>query len=167
MIIATPGAADANCYLTLAEADAYFSNRAHASTWEALDDLNKEQLLITASSILDWYATWKGIRVTATQSMDWPRTGVLDKIGEEYLDTVIPPDVKTATCELALSTITSDRTADNALAGLKAIQAGSLGLKTDVSVSNSLPDTVPDKIWKILTGLTNRSGVGVVRLIRA
>jgi len=161
----TIGASDANCYPSLVEANAYFVDRAHAEAWEEVE--NQTQMLITASSQIDWYITWKGTRVTGTQSMDWPRSGVYDKVGELYPEDVIPNDVKIAVYELALSSFTVDRTADGGLAGLSEVKAGSLMIKTDDGMYNTQPDIIPDKIWKILTGLTTKSGIGVIRLVRA
>lgn len=165
-IIATVGASDANSYVTITEANAYFANRAHASEqWEEIE--NQDQMLITASSTIDWYVTWKGTRVTGTQSMDWPRAGVYDKVGVLYPEDVIPLDVKTAAYEMALSSFETDRTADGDLAGIAEVRAGSLAIKQDDGMYNTQPDTVPDKIWKILAGLTTKSGIGVIRLVRA
>lgn len=164
-IDATVGGLTTNSYVTLAEANTYFTNRVHADSWE--DSEVQEQLLITASSTIDWFITWKGTKATGTQTMDWPRTGVYDKVGELYPEDVVPIDVKIATFEMALSSMDSDRTADGDLAGLSEVKAGSLQLKTDDGMYNTQPDVIPDKIWKILAGLTTKSGIGVVRLVRA
>ena len=161
----TIGGADTNSYVSLVEANAYFTDRAHAEAWEEVE--NQDQMLITASSNIDWFITWKGTRVTGTQSMDWPRSGVYDKVGELYPEDVIPNDVKIAVYEMALSSLEVDRTADGDLAGLSEVKAGSLMIKTDDGMYNTKPDVVPDKIWKILAGLTTKSGIGVVRLVRA
>ena len=165
MLDATVGSSTANSYVTIAESVTYFSTRAHSTAWE--NEEEKENVLITATSIIDWYITWKGTRVDGIQVLDWPRSGVYDKVGELYLETIIPPDVKIAVFEYALASLTSDRTSDGTLAGLSEVRAGSLMIKTDDGVYNTLPDTIPDKIWKILAGLTTKSGAGVVRLIRA
>ncbi len=165
MLDATVGSATANSYVTLEEAIEYFSHRSHASGWEDLD--NQENALITATSVIDWYITWKGVRVNGTQALDWPRSSVYDKAGELYSEDVIPIDVKTAVFEYLLSSLTLDRTADGSLAGLAEVRAGSLMLKTDDGVYNTTPDTIPDKIWKILSGLTTKAGAGVVWLKRA
>ena len=161
----TIGASDTNCYVSLVEANSYFVDRAHSEAWEELE--NQTQVLITASSQIDWYITWKGERVDGVQAMDWPRSGVLDKVGELYPEDMIPNDVKIAVYELALSSFEVDRTADGDLAGLAEVKAGSLMIKTDDGMYNTQPDTIPDKIWKILAGLTTKSGIGVVRLVRA
>ena len=80
---------------------------------------------------------------------------------------MIPADVKIAVYEMALSSMTSDRTADGSLDGISEVRAGSLQIKTDDGMYNTKPDTIPDKIWKILAGLTTKSGIGVIRLVRA
>ena len=48
LIKATAGAADANSYVTLAEAEAYFAERLHADAWGSAKDVDKEKALLTA-----------------------------------------------------------------------------------------------------------------------
>jgi len=165
MLDATVGSSTANSYVTLAESVEYFTNRAHSTAWE--DEENKENMLITATSVLDWYVTWKGTRVDGVQALDWPRSGVYDKVGELYSELVIPQDVKIAVFEYALASLGTDRTADRDLAGLSEVRAGSLMIKADDGVYNTTPDTIPDRVRKIVSELSTKSGVGVVRLIRA
>lgn len=165
MLDATVGGVDANSYVTLDFANAYFADRTHAEAWDSVVD--KESVLVTATSVIDWYVSWKGTRVSGTQALDWPRSGVYDKVGVLYEETVIPADVKIAVVEYALTSLTGeDRTSDGALAGLTEVRAGSLMLKTDDGVYDNTPDTIPEKIWMILTGLYVRRS-SVVRLIRA
>lgn len=166
-IDATVGGVSSNSYVTVEEAEAYFENRAHASEWTALMYPNKEKALVTASSTLDWYVQWKGSRTTEAQSMEWPRSGVLNEFGSYFSESVIPNKVKIAVFEMALSSLDTDRTADGDLAGLSEVRAGSLQIKTDDGIYNTLPDTIPEKIWKILRGLTNRGGIRSVWLYRA
>ena len=162
---ATVGAVDANSYVTLAEAEAYFLDRPHVSSWDSWTE--KSESLILASQMLDWYAVWKGNKTTETQSMGWPRENAVRRDGTEIDDDIIPSDVKTAVYELALSSVSEDRTADSALAGIEQLKAGSLMLKADSGdVDSTAKKTIPEKIWKILSDLTTYSGFGVVRLIR-
>lgn len=164
-LVATPGAPDANSYVTVAEADAYFGDRSYADAWPTLT--NKEQMLITSTSIIDWYITWKGSRASDTQALDWPRDGVYDEYGTLYPNDVIPKPVKVAVYELTLSSLDADRVADNPLDGIDEVRAGSLLLKADNGLYTTRRDAIPEKIWKILANLTTRSGIGVVRLMRA
>jgi len=164
-LIATVGASDANSYVTLEEAEAYFENRLHAEDWETL--LTKESALVTASSMLDWYVRWKGYRSSTTQSMQWPRTNAIRRDGSVIDTSIIPPEVKVAVYELALSSIEEDRTSDDPMAGLEQIKAGTLMIKADNGDLDSTAITaIPDKVWKILSDLYTLGGLGVVRLMR-
>ena len=164
---ATPGSDVANSYVTVAEANAYFSDRAHASDWEDNDE--QASALITASSMLDWYIKWKGSKTTSTQSMDWPRTGVVLADGSAVADDSIPREVKVAVYELTLSSLEEDRTADSSMAGLDQVKAGSLMVKSETKgYPDTAPDTIPEKVKMILSDLTSTgSGISVVRLMRA
>lgn len=160
---ATVGSSTTNSYVTLAEAEAYFENRAYASAWESYED--QEQVLVTASMMLDWYVGFKGYRSSTTQSMQWPRTSAIRVDGTTIDSDVIPAEVKTAVYELALSSLDGDRTTDNDLAGLNKVQVSSLLVEADASSAESTP--IPQKIWMILSDLTSSSGLSVIRLMRA
>jgi len=164
---ATLGASDANSYVTQAEADAYFADRMHSSAWTALtDDAVKEGLLITSSQMLDWHVKWKGVRATTTQFMLWPRKEVIRPDGTEIDIDVLPPEVKTAVFEQALSNIEADRMDDDPLAGIGQLQAGSLMIKAGAEKPNQTnAKPVPSHVFQILKDLYNSGGV--VRLLRA
>lgn len=162
---ATVGGATSNSYVTVAEADDYFADRAHAESWDDVE--NKESLLITSTSMLDWYMKWKGTKATDSQALDWPRLDVSRPDGTVVDSTTIPRDVKQATFELAFLSIDSDRLAENPLDGFVQIQASSLMLKTDnPDVNSTKPKPVPSSIKTILNELIVPSG-SVVRLMRA
>jgi len=163
---ATIGAADANSYVTQAEANAYILDRVHASAWEDFED--KDQVLITSSQMLDWYINWKGFRASTTQNMLWPRTGVIRRDSTEIDDGVIPNEVKVAVYELALSSLEADRTDDDPLSGIDQLKAGSLMIKAGPSGADSTSiDAIPSKVFKILSDLRTLGGSSVVRLLRA
>jgi len=163
---ATIGSPDANSYVTVTGASSYFADRAHSLAWE--NEEEQGAALVTASRMLDWYITWKGFKSSAEQSMNWPRMNVVRPDSSLVADNIIPMEVKVAVFELALSSLESDRTSDGDMAGLGQIKAGSLSIKTDGGGTTSTsPDTIPEKIWKILSDLTSKSGIGVVRLVRA
>jgi len=162
---ATVGASDANSYVTLAEANAYFADRVHSSAWGLFPE--KENVLMSSSQMLDWYMNWKGKKATTTQSMQFPRTGVVRPDGTEVDSTIIPTEVKVATYELALSSLSSDRTVDSDLAGIEQIKAGSLMVKADSGdMDSTAKKVIPDKVKNILSDLITSGRAGVVRLIR-
>jgi hypothetical protein len=128
--IATPGAADANSYLTVEEADEYFEYHLYATTWTAASETTKESALVMASRLIDAMFVWVGLATTSTQSLTWPRTGMLSRNMYPIEDTVIPAELKAATAEYAVSLMTTNSVAPNeAFAqGVKEIKAGSVGI---------------------------------------
>ncbi len=165
VIVATPGAADANSYLTLVEAQAYFESRLPLPEWDDAD--SQDALLVMATRVIEalfspsrklvrvappnqsYYITrptWTGSPATATQALAWPRLGMLDRNGNAIAVTVVPQVLKEATAELAGQLAKGDRTADNdaAVQGITSIKAGSVALtfKSDALTSNVIPDFV-------------------------
>jgi len=163
---ATIGATDANSYVTQAEANAYFLNRAYSSAWEDFEQ--KDEILILSSQMLDWYIKWKGVRYSTTQYLLWPRTGVIRRDGTTIDSDIIPNEVKLAVYELAISSMEEDRMVDDPLSGIEQLRAGSLMIKAGQPGFNSTAkEAIPEKIYKILSDLYIRGGGSVVRLLRA
>lgn len=102
-IIATPGAANANSYVTIDEADAYFAFRFGAGAWQALSSANKEVALRHATQSIDQQRL-RGYQVQDTQALAFPRyiPGSWDASGLVSPSTDIPRAVKDACCEEAL-----------------------------------------------------------------
>lgn len=117
------GLSTAESYVSVADADAYHALRGN-TTWADLDDLEqKEPALRRATDyMLQIYRSrWKGVRMQATQALDWPRSGVYVEpfmhgaVGEyPYLiaDDVVPTDVARACAKLALKAVTIDLAPD-------------------------------------------------------
>lgn len=162
---ATVGSSTANSYVTVAEADLYFDNRAHASDWHEVSD--KDKLLMTASQQIDWYLKFKGDKADYSQSMKWPRIGILYPDETEYPDDIIPPEVKVAVYEMALSSIGGDRSSDQDLDGLAEVRASTLMIRTDSGVRTKQFSPIPNKIKTLLSSFILNEGMGVVRLSRA
>jgi len=102
-IIATPGAADANSYITLAEAQAYADGDIDAVEWYAASTDQRTRALITATRNLDLVG-FVGTRSTTTQALAWPRKD-FKTTEKTYADDEIPAEIKTATWELAKSLV--------------------------------------------------------------
>lgn len=133
-IVATPGASNANSYITTAELTAYIETRLHNSTAvtaaaSATD--TAKRALITATRLLDeqieweegWPADWEA------QALLWPRTGCYLPIGEEIADTDIPAQLKNACAELACYLIDNDALIEQSADGIAEIRAGSIGIR--------------------------------------
>lgn len=67
------GLADADVYVSQADADAYFAKRNNAA-WAAASDDAKAAALVAATSYLDLRYKFKGCRLSASQALEWPRT---------------------------------------------------------------------------------------------
>ena len=110
-LIATPGAADANSYLTLTEADERMQEFESFDAWDALDEEDQARLLIKASRLADRYRPW-GERFDEDQRLAFPR-----KIDGEG---VIPDALKVAVLEYVDFRV---KDGDGSLNSLKDLQA--------------------------------------------
>lgn len=112
--------ANAEAYITVAEADAYFSSR-NMTTWATLSTGDKEAAIRRAADYMQqtYRTRWAGYRYSDSQTMDWPRAYVPrnDSMSSRstlsvsgyggfgasyYPTTVVPKEVKTANAELAI-----------------------------------------------------------------
>lgn len=93
------GLSTADSYQTLAEMDAYAEARGWAD-WVDADDDAKEAAAREATLYLDTIARYRGVRLNADQSTEFPRTGLTDWSG--YAVTGVPFKVKRAHSLLAL-----------------------------------------------------------------
>lgn len=167
-IIATPGAANANSFETLVEAQAYFDGRLPLAGWDNAADQNV--LLIMGTRVLSafarpfrtlvrpsngqsaYYVTrrqWTGSPASSTQKLPWPRTGMYDSNGNAIGSTVIPDDLKDALSELAGQLGTTDTTLDNPVIvqGITSLKAGSVALTFKDMIEQHV---LPDMVWNLM-----------------
>lgn len=168
-LVATPGASNANSYLTLAEATEYYTTRSEVLGWEDADD--QSALLMWATRVIDsslsgyrvfvpsgqggYYRIgpkWTGAPATSTQALAWPRIGMLDRNGNPIASTVIPIDLKNATAELAGVLGTKDITVDNdiAMQGITSVKAGSVALSFAQGVALAATRILPQGVTALL-----------------
>ena len=115
------GKTDAESYISVADADTYFTNRGNA-TWAALSTAQKEQSLRKATDYMQatYGLRWDGIRVSTAQALDWPRAYVEVKqatagystLPGYYVDNAVPAVVAHACAELAVRASAADLLAD-------------------------------------------------------
>ena len=166
-INATPGAPDANSFLTQEEADAYFAARLPLNPpWSAAVD--PSAALVMATRVLSAYAQplkylvsteppfyyrvrrqWTGTPATTTQKLPWPRIGMFDANGNPIPQNVVPDALKEATAELAGQLVASDTTLDNAASavGLKSVSAGSVSVTFKDMIESRV---LPDAVWNLM-----------------
>lgn len=117
------GRSDAESYVSVAEADTYFSNRGY-TLWATLLEAEKEQALRRSTDYIGevYRLRWNGSRVNGTQALDWPRAFVLRDdyeyaglngsqfIGGQFYfpSDEVPKQVKDACCYLAFKASQGD-----------------------------------------------------------
>jgi hypothetical protein len=145
-LVTTIAGTSSNSYLTRAEADAYFEDRLHSSTWSSASTVDRDRALLWAAKILDTRVSWSGTIVDYLQALSWPRHGVISiNTSQYYLPTEIPEFIKYAQAELALSLLSEDRTLDPQTAGISS--TGAVSLTFDKTTTPPvLPQAVRDLI---------------------
>ena len=171
-IVATSGAADANSYLTLNEAEAIidgFVQDDDVLSWASATTDEKNRALASATQRLD-RERFLGARASDTQSLQWPRTGVRKPdtyintyaVGfpfrittDYYTDTEIPDRIQYAQCVLAV--YLNNNRGGLSLSGTedyKSIKIGNLAVETAGASSMATgADRVPPIFERYLTGL--------------
>jgi hypothetical protein len=171
VIVATAGAANANSYLTLADAQAIvdgFVEDADVQHWNTGNTDSRNRALFTATQRLD-RERFLGARATDTQSLQWPRTGVRKpdtyintyavgfpfRITTDYFtDTEIPTQIQYA--QTVLAVFLHNNTDALGLSGLedyKNVKIGSLDVTPNVGYGAVGADKVPPLMERYLTGL--------------
>lgn len=98
------GISNANAYLSVTEADAYFTAR-NNQTWLSRNTPDKEKAILYATAFLDSNFYWLGHIATSDQALGWPRILVYDHEGRSIDSDSVPQRVKDATAELALEAL--------------------------------------------------------------
>lgn len=97
--------ANANSYISEADATAYLENsgRAAVGAWADLGITQRSGLLVLAAQYLTtrWNQKWLGRRVHEDQPLDWPRYNVWKRSGFAFSSSEIPVEVQRAQVEYA------------------------------------------------------------------
>lgn len=169
-LIATPGAADANAYCTVSEADAYHAGHVSGAEWllaDPDDDARKVAALIQATRMLDALFDWDGDVATQAQALGWPRFGACDRFGRLIASDVIPREIRDATAELARQLLERDWSADASaeVKGLKRVKTGPVEIEyRDDVAGKAIPDAVFHLVGEL--GQARARGFQAVPLVR-
>lgn len=99
---ATVSGANSNTYLTLIGMNALVETLPHMKEWLTDPEINRAQLLVHGTRMLDRNFAPFGIRAVSTQALLWPRVNVIDpETGDLISSTAIPDFVEMATAEWA------------------------------------------------------------------
>jgi Putative DnaT-like ssDNA binding protein len=170
-LVATVGGASSNSYVTLAEANAYFTDRIDSTTngdWTnddagvARTDAAKSAALVTATRRID-EESFLGVKVSTTQALKWPRVSVYDEDGFPFATDSIPERVKQATYMVALELLRTDFIKENYLNNFSFLATGSIQMKQFTQQSAG---RLPSEATRLLRMVLS-SGSGGGRLVRA
>ena len=164
-LVITPGAANANSYCSLVEAEAYHETHLYATPWTDADEDSQIAALIWATRLLDEQVDWKGYVTSLTQSLRWPRSMVIARDRQQYFDNAsIPTFLKNATAELARHLLAGDRTKERSI-GITSVVADTVEVVFDKhDVKPILPPSVVSLVQAY--GLVIGPGSGTARLVR-
>ena len=171
VIVATPNAANANSYLTLADAQLIVDGLvedADVTAWGSATTDAKNRALYTATQRLD-RERFLGARATDTQALQWPRTGVRKpdtyintyavgfpfRISTDYFaDNEIPTQIKYAQAVLAAYLHNNpDGIGLSGLEDFKNVQVGSLNVTPNLGFGAVGIDKIPPMVERYMTGL--------------
>ena len=130
-IIATPGASNANSYVTLANAETFFESRLHKTDWTDATDANKNIALAWATRLLDDYIAWDGMIASSTQALMWPRTLIHNTEGYPVSSGSIPSFLSEATSEFGMFLLADDVSIEKGEKGFKRLTLPGLDIYTD------------------------------------
>jgi hypothetical protein len=140
-----------NSYVTVEEANAYFSDRLDVAAWSESNDPERSKALITATQILD-SLEWAGVAVSDSQSLAFPREGSYfdPRLGSDISlsSTKAVTRINTATFELAYHLLNNDGLLDQT-GDVTDLQIGSIQL-SKVRRPSTLPMHVKTTIKPLL-----------------
>ncbi len=157
------GLAGAESYCSVAYALDYHTKRGNTKWLALTTEEAKERSLRKATDYMRGFYgdRWAGQRLTSTQSLDWPRYGVVVD-GYPVLYNSIPLDVMNACAELALRSLSGDLASDQGpLATSKTV--GPLSITYAAGTSQDKRYTAIDN----MLGRLLSSGNSMIRLVRA
>lgn len=143
--------ANANSYVTLAEANTYLeANIQVFDTWSALSTDDKNALLIWATRYLDQRARWNGYKTDEDSALRWPRTGVYDADNNAIGAHEIPTQLKQAVIEMARYLMVEDRAIERGTDGFTKIKVDVIELSIDANYRQS---EIPNELRIFIQGL--------------
>lgn len=173
------GLAEANSFVSVEDAESYFSGRLYVATWVAAGDDDKARALIMATRAINNAIQWDGQRGSIEQALEWPRRWLprrdapgyipgygFSSFGQYWPDDELPRQLVEATCEMALALFNNDRTADADTKGIRSIGLGNGAIDITFDPGDR-PIALTDEVMRLLSVFGKVRGKGgMVRLTR-
>jgi hypothetical protein len=161
---ATVGGVSSNSYLTLLRADELAEQLPHASEWFTNEALDKPQLLVHATRLIDRYGYYYGSKTSPAQALQFPRTGLTYHTElTSVASNVIPNFIEWACIEWAFSLVTSEE-ATPASYGISSLSTPSFSLSFDSGAASS--NDRPSVVDELLKPYARRLAMGFSRVLR-
>lgn len=141
------GSPTATSLVSLERANTHLAATGWASDWDELEENRKEELLMTATSIISNSFSFRGTLLNELQALPFPRKDLRDR--ENRLISGIPYIVQAAVAELALAIANTNYMEDSELGALESIRVGPISL--EVSESAATTKVIPDSIIRLLS----------------
>jgi len=143
LVDATIGGASSNSYLTVARAGVLAETLPHMDAWLQDMEVNKPQLLVHATRLIDRHFVPIGMKTSDTQALMWPRKHAVD-VGTGLLlaDTVIPTFVEMATLEWAAALHENPDPYAEVGHGLRRLRTPSYEMEFDGNTPSLIPRVV-------------------------
>jgi len=158
------GKADANSYVSVADADAYHVDHSASTDWSGAENAVKEKALRLATQYLDvsYEGRWRGAKADSDQALAWPRCYAYDNDDYAYDSDAIPQKLADAAAELALRVVEGDTLLDDiskpGIVKRESVGLGPLSKSVDYQGGTSPVKDYP-LISAQLKALTVRGGV--------
>ena len=158
--------AEANSYVSVAEADNFFALHLYGASWAAATTQQKQAALVMSTRTINASVVWKGSPITHIQRLQWPRQGVvlnfqLDLTVNPILGyenttypsfqlvepNIVPWFVKAATCEYCRYILVDDRETTKDQSNVIREQVGPISVAYQ---PNTRPDILPESVIRYL-----------------
>ena len=158
---------DYEIYGTQADATIYFGGAIHGTAWFAADDDTQAKALVTSTRMLD-RQVWQGTKTAPSpgQTLDWPRTGVVDREGNPVDPNTVPEGIVFGSYELANILISNAAVQDTKDAGsnISSVGAGSARVaffRPTIGTLGRFPTIVQELVGEFLAGAVAHLGIFV------
>ncbi len=141
------GLPNADSYDSVANVKLYLASTGYAQSWSAYSVPRQEELIKSATRMIDGSFNFRGCLKRLDQNLSFPRVGLQDREGREI--TGIPMLLKIACAELAYHLAENNYLEDAELASLNKIRVGPISL--EVSDMAKITKNVPDSVIRSLT----------------
>lgn len=152
-----------NSYGSRVDANTYFSDSLRSTTWAGYTNSQKDQALVEATRVLE-RQPWLGEKEVSTQDLQFPRTGLTDRLGNSIDASTSLEIIKEAQYEYAIALLqdvtllnNKDATGNN----IKKLKAGPAEIEYfSAERGTRFPLILQDLIGSFLSGFNAFSTIG-------